>query len=94
MSIYVGDKVRLKVSWYNLSGVLADPTTVTLNVTPKGAARQTFTYAAAQVVKESTGVYYYDFTTTRAGEHQYRWAATGTPTKADQGKFTVEYINV
>jgi hypothetical protein len=94
MSIYVGDVVRLQVSWYNLAGALADPTTITLNITPKGAARQTFTYAGGAVQKSSTGVYYYDFTTTRAGDHQYRWAATGTPTKADQGKFTVEYINV
>jgi hypothetical protein len=94
MSIYVGDVVRLTGSFYNLAGALADPTTVTFNVTPKGAAKQTFTYAGGTVTKEGTGVYYIDFPVARSGVHQYRIAGTGTPTKAIQGSFSVEVINV
>jgi len=94
MSIYVGDIVRLTGSFYNLAGALADPSTVTFYVTPKGAARQTFTYAGGTVTKSGTGVYYIDFPVTRGGVHQYRMVSTGTPTKAMQGSFSVEVINV
>jgi hypothetical protein len=92
--IYVGDVVRITGSFYNLAGALADPTTITINVTPKGAAKQTFTYAGGTVSKASTGVYYVDFAVTRGGVHQYRIAGTGTPTKATQGSFSVEPLNV
>jgi uncharacterized protein YfaS (alpha-2-macroglobulin family) len=55
---------------------LVDPATVALRVTDPTGALTVYTYAGAQIVKDSTGVYHYDLPLPTAG--LWRVAAVGT----------------
>ena len=86
----IGDTVRFSAEFTNSSEVAADPTTVTLKIRfPSGVIR-TFTYAASEITKDSTGNYHYDLTITQAGEHYYKYYGTGTVVAAEEEYITVE----
>lgn len=70
-----GDTVRLKASFYNFSDALADPTGVTCTVYD---GRRTVLVNAASTTKESTGVYYYDYTVPSAGFDPITYEFSGT----------------
>lgn len=91
---FVGDKVRLGATVANLADVVTDPTVLTVIVEPPVAAATTYAWPAnAEVVKVSTGVFYFEFTVTESGMHQVRWVATGAIVKAAQTAFTVTAVN-
>jgi hypothetical protein len=59
VAIIIGDTIRLKATFYNYSGALADPDSVTAKIYSHIGQILLATGAAT---KESTGVYYYDYT--------------------------------
>ena len=86
-----GDLVRIDGSFTDLAGTLADPTTVTLKVTPPFAVTVAYTWAGAQVIRDSLGVFHYDLSVAEAGQWFFRWEATGASSQAaDLGEFMVE----
>lgn len=92
MSVYeLGSLVRIgPESFYNILGALADPSTVSLSIKkPDGTIAGPFTYAGAQVVKESTGVYHYDYNPTTVGQYLVKWTSTGTGQAAHVTEFDV-----
>jgi len=88
MSTYkIGDQVRVyatfKAATFSVASgdpsatyALTDPTAVTLTVTVNGSSTS-YTYGAATVSKDSTGVYYKDYTFAASGKHTFQWAGTG-----------------
>ena len=91
---YPGDQVRITGEFRNRStGVLTDPTTISLKVKDPQDTTTTYTYAGATITKTSTGLYYYDLTIPddedSEGTWHFRWVITGTLTGASEGKFKV-----
>ncbi len=89
----VGQVVRLSVA-ITQSGSGVDPAALSLTIKDPTGAETTVTYAGAQIVKDSTGNYHYDYTTTYAGTHQVRWLGTGSGGGAQQDSFIVQALNV
>ena len=91
---FVGDKVRLGNTVANLSDVETDPTALAVIVDPPVGVSTTYSWPAdAEVVRTSTGVFYFDYTIAEPGAHEVRWVATGAIVKAKQTAFTVAAIN-
>ena len=57
---------------------LTDPSTVSLLVETPAGAQTTYTYAAATVTKDSTGVFYRDLALAASGQYIARWTGTGS----------------
>ena len=72
-----------------LLGTAGDPTTVTLKVKDPTGTVTTYTYAGAQVVKDSTGNYHYDLTPAIAGKWYYEWVGTGAVPAQSESYFVV-----
>jgi hypothetical protein len=68
---------------------LADPTTVTLELTAPSGTPTTYTYPAS-ITKSATGLYYKLVTWTEAGEWRAKWAGTGTVAQTDSEVYTVQ----
>lgn len=85
----VGDQVRLTATLTDLSGTATDPTAVTLTVRKPDQTATDYTYAAGQVTRSGTGVYYRDVDIDQAGEWNYRFAGTGALVVAEEGRFYV-----
>lgn len=86
-----GDVVRVTTSpgFTNSSGVVADPTTVTLKWFLHGGTVTTWVFGTDdEVVKDSTGIYHADIPVSAEGVHYYRWEGTGTVAAAEEGYFT------
>lgn len=84
-----GTLLRLTGTFKNLGGALADPTAITLKVQKPDGTSTSYTYAGAQVVKQSTGVYYYDVDLNQAGTWYYRYEGTSACQAAGQDSFSV-----
>jgi hypothetical protein len=74
---------------FEVSDVATDPTTVTLVITDPTGTATTYTYAATEITKDTTGVYHKDIPCTAAGTWQYVWIGTGTATDVVAGTWTV-----
>ena len=85
-----GDYIRLTGTWRNDANALVDPTTVTLKIHNPNGTISSYTYADGYVVKDSTGVYHYDFLPTTQGNYVYRWEGTGNAIASGQGAFFIE----
>jgi hypothetical protein len=79
----VGQVVRLTHTVLNDSGVPTNPSTISLTITLPDA-----TTTAPTPSNTGTGTFRYDYTTTQAGRHTYRWDSTG-PIAPDDGTFEV-----
>lgn len=90
MANYYGanTKVRLSVA-FTAAGTPADPTAVVLVVTNPAGTPTTYTYALAQVVKDSTGNYHYDITVSTEGQWFYSWTGTGAVIAGTESYFYV-----
>jgi hypothetical protein len=76
----IGDAVRVTCSFRALgSGVLDDPTTVTVKTkVHKTGAVTTFVHGSdAQVVRDAEGVFHFDFVFAESGTHYLRFVGTG-----------------
>ncbi len=87
---YVGDKPRLSGPFDDINDVDADPTAVSLDVMNPAGTITTYTFAASQVVKDSTGNYHYDLSLTAEGMWTYRWRGEGALNAAKKGELFVE----
>ncbi|MFA5130419.1 MAG: hypothetical protein WC477_05940 [Patescibacteria group bacterium] len=58
---YTGDTIRLKCSFYNFAGALANPTGVALKIYD-GKRTVITAVASADLTLEGTGIIYYDWT--------------------------------
>lgn len=78
MNSYASGKyVTMTVTW-TVNSVATDPTTITLQVEDPSGAETSYTYAAGQLTKSSTGVYYKSIQVVTSGIWIYRFIATGT----------------
>lgn len=77
-----GDKVRLTVSFYNMSGALANPSTITLATRTPAQLETAATSTTSGITNASTGVYYTDVTLNIAG--LWRFEMRGAGNSVDQ----------
>lgn len=85
----VGDLLRLKATFTDVDGAVADPTTVAVTVLTPGGTETEWTCAGGDLTRVSTGIYYYDFSVTESGKHYFTWSAGGAYVASDQGAFQV-----
>lgn len=86
----IGDLVRLSVTFTDSKGTATDPTVITVRYRDPAGLETELNYGEdAALVRDDTGDYYTDLIVDRAGQWQYRFAATGTVTAAVEGQFTV-----
>lgn len=91
MDVYdIGDLIKLTATFKNSGGTPTDPTTITLRVTDPVATTSVYTYALAQVTKESAGVYSKSITPASSGYWHYRWEGTGAVEQVEQGLFFIK----
>ena len=85
----IGDLRRLTVTFTNLAGTAADPTTVTFRLVRPDGTVVTYSTAdsPATITKSSTGVCYTDYAIAVSGRHVYLWSGTGAIVTAEQGEF-------
>ncbi len=86
-----GSTVRVLSDFTTVAtGAPVDPSTVTLTVRDPDGNVTVYTYAAAQVVKDSTGDYHYDVgPCTIDGTWAYYWLGGGTDQAADEYYFQI-----
>ena len=77
-NLTVGDVARLSVEITNISGVLADPSTILLYIKLPSSAAESHT---SDIVKDAVGKYHFDLPLNVAGSYGFRWQTTG----ANQG---------
>lgn len=81
MAFTLGVTIRVSFTFTDTDGTYADPTTVTVYVTPPGQGRIKYVYLTdAALVKSATGRYYIDITCDRLGKWHYQAIGTGTVT--------------
>lgn len=85
----IDDKVRLTAT-FTVGGAVTDPTTIELKVKDPAGTITTYTFALAQVIRSSAGVYYYDVTPDQSGTWYYHWKGTGTAQAAAEHEFQVK----
>ena len=73
----IGEAVRLEDNFTDTDALDVDPTTVTLKLISPSGTQTSYTYAAAQITRSSTGHYYMDYVPAEAGPWRARWEATG-----------------
>lgn len=83
--------VRMSVA-FTVAGVATDPTAVSLTVRDPASVSTTYTYAAAQITKDSTGNYHKDVTVTTVGGWTFSFAGTGAVVAQGEGTFNVGTI--
>lgn len=69
--------------------VAVDPTTVALSVKAPNGTVTTYTYALAEIIKDSTGNYHKDLPISAAGTYRYRWTSTGTGQASEESWFVI-----
>lgn len=92
---YVGTTVRI-ANEFTDSGDLVDPTTVTFKLRAPGATTSVdFVYGVApEVVRDSIGVYRFDYEPLVPGTFVYSWFGDGVSDAGDLGFFEVLAINL
>jgi hypothetical protein len=79
MAAYYRDtEVEAKGTFRDADGNLVDPTEVTLYVKNPAGALSTYTYGAAEVTRESLGVFTKAVTLDASGVWYYRYKGTGS----------------
>lgn len=86
-----GNVVRLTGTFYDIDDALTDPDTVSFEMKASDGSTTTYVYLTdAQLVRDSTGVYYVDADTDTAGTYFYRFHSTGDGKAADWKRFEVK----
>ena len=80
----IGDVIRAIGTFTDTGGTVGDPTSVSFLLdSPTSTAPTTFTRASTNtgavgsITKETTGVYFHDFTSTGQGLYEWRFTSTG-----------------
>ncbi len=79
-----GDVPRLSVKLTDISGVLIDPTSISLTVRAPGALPIVYSPTRLDV-----GQYYVDYPVVTPGSYSYRWASVGVAQAAIENGFSV-----
>ena len=92
----IGDVVRVAGTFTDTGGTVGDPTTVHfLYDTPTSTAPTTATRTSTAlglvtgIGRASTGIYYYDITTTGKGLYETRFTSTGSLAASGESWFSV-----
>lgn len=88
-SYTTGATVRVTAT-FTSNGSNVDPSTVTCKVRTPAGVTTSYTYAGGDIIKSSTGVYYYDIDVSQDGTWTYRFSSTGSGKAANEGKFFAE----
>ena len=83
-SFIVGDVARISVEVRDILGVLANPTTIVVQIKPPGGATAELT-----PVNDAVGKYHYDLSLDLAGTYGVRWASTGVNQGAARSEIIV-----
>jgi hypothetical protein len=88
-----GQKVRCSVE-FAVSTVLTDPTAVVFIIRQPDETQTTYTYGGVDgvIIKDSTGKYHADISTTQAGDWLMRWEGTGECNAVDEDIFFTETL--
>lgn len=89
-NIYTPGQAVVMTGTFTVASVLTDPTTISLTVIDPLGNTTTYTYAGAQVVRNSVGAYQYTLLVQTVGFWQYKWQGTGTCQAAVDGSFGVQ----
>jgi len=89
MIIYPGQSVKLSAS-FTVDGAAADPTAIELDVLDPSGTTNAYTYALAQITKDSTGHYHKHVTLDEEGVWKWRWSGTGNVIAAEEGEIRVK----
>jgi hypothetical protein len=73
-----------------VTGTAADPSTVTLKLHDPTGLETTYTWAGAQVIRDSIGHFHFDVTLSVSGQWIARWIAGGAIVAVDEFYFRVE----
>ena len=92
----IGDLVRITGTFTDTGGTVGDPTTVNFlydtptSTAPTTATRtSTSTGSVGDIYRLSTGVYYYDVSSTGQGLYETRFTSTGTLAASGESWFSV-----
>ncbi len=87
----VGQQAKLRATFADINGVLADPTTVTFRIKAPDGTVTTYVYGVnMQLVKSATGDYYVAWTWTSAGVWLYSFTGEGAAVGYVEGGVVVE----
>lgn len=87
----LGDAPRVIVTFRDFSGVLADPTTVTVKIKKGDGSIVTKLFGTdVEVVKDSAGIYHIDIDTDMSGTWTVRGEGTGAVKAAIEQRFKVK----
>jgi len=84
----ISDTVRPRAE-FRVGTTLTDPTTITLVITDPSGNADSYTYAGAQITKESLGIFYKDITVDEVGEWKAVFTGTGACAAVVQSRFAV-----
>jgi len=92
----IDDRERFTVTFTDINGAAADPTTVTIKVRPPDGATVTAvnTDSPVLVTNSGVGVYYYDYTYSQEGRHFIEWSGGGALVAAVSSERWVRRSNV
>lgn len=91
----IGEVVRVSLHVADLSGVAADPGSVTLKVKPGSGVVTDYLYGSApEVVRDGAGLYHADIALTATGLWAYRWQLTTPNAGAAEGVINVSKSRV
>jgi hypothetical protein len=85
-----GNTVEVIGDFTNTStGAQVDPSQVSVTIRDPNGGENTYTYAASQVVKDSTGIYHYVVLASIVGVWGYRWVGLDTYEAAGEQFFQI-----
>ena len=89
---YYGSPMRIETCFEDETGTLVDPVTVTFKTRSPCGTETTYVYLTnAELQRDSSGIYYCDFTPNESGRWHYRWESTGPGTSvAFEGDFLIQ----
>lgn len=86
----LGSRLRFTETFKDLvAGTVADPTGVTLKIHDPTGTETSYTYAAAQIVRDSQGIYHFDLTLSIPGLWLARWVGDGAIVATDELQVTI-----
>jgi hypothetical protein len=89
----IGDTVRVTGTFTDATDSLRDPTAINLTIRSPNGRVTNITYAAGQIIKSGTGVYYYDVDANEPGRWFYRFWSTGSYKAAGEESFLIRDAN-
>lgn len=91
---YVGSKIKFRVRFFDKeTGLLVDPTTVTIIIKDPALTETSYVYGSSGVVKQAVGIYYYPRIVDQSGRWSYRGVAAGAAEGAAEKSFDVTVSN-